>query len=141
MNKALSWQLASASAAGGSRYGFWTLGVMHRLGEGGAPPDYQQALQLFNMAAVLNLDAAQFMLGYAYFYGLGIAGNLSQAMRWFNMGAVQGHPDSCYMVGRCMELADHGAVGRTNAIRWYQRAFAAGHAESAVELFGQICSS
>jgi TPR repeat protein len=52
VNKALSWQLASSSAAAGSRYGFWTLGVMHRLGEGGAPRDYQQALQFFNMAAV-----------------------------------------------------------------------------------------
>jgi TPR repeat protein len=139
-NKLLSWQMASASAAGGSRYGFWTLGVMHRLGDGGAPHDYQQALQLFNMAAVLNLDAAQFMLGYSYFYGLGIVEDHTQAMRWFNMAAAQGHPDSCYMVGRCMELANHGSIGRTNAIRWYQRAFAAGHPESAVELFGQHCS-
>ncbi len=141
VNKPLSWQMASASAAGGSRYGFWMLGVMHRLGDGGAPQDYQQALQLFNMAAVLNLDAAQFMLGYSYFYGLGIVEDHTQAMRWFNMAAAQGHPDSCYMVGRCMELANYGAIGRTNAIRWYQRAFAAGHPESAVELFGQRCSS
>jgi TPR repeat protein len=93
------------------------------------------------LVQVLNLDAAQFMLGYSYFYGLGIAEDHSQAMRWFNMAAAQGHPDSCYMVGRCMELANQGAMGRTNAIRWYQRAFAAGHPESAVELFGQTCSS
>ena len=92
------------------------------------------------MAAVLNLDAAQFMLGYAYFYGLGINEDLSQALRWFNMSAAQGHPDSCYMVGRCMERANMGA-DRTSAIRWYERAFAAGHSESALELYGQTCSS
>ena len=140
-NKCLALQLARSSVAGGSRYGFWCLGVMYRLGEGGAPRDNQQALQLFNMAAVLNLDAAQFMLGYAYFYGLGLAEDHTQALRWFNMSAAQGHPDSCYMVGRCMERADTGVIGRTNAVRWYERAFAAGHPESAVELYGQTCSS
>ena len=136
LDKSLSLELARASAAEGSRYGFWTLGVMHRLGEGGAPRDYQQALQLFNMAAVLNLDAAQFMLGYAYFYGLGIVEDHAQALRWFVMAAAQGHPDSCYMVGRCMELTNGGAVGRTSAISWYQRACASGHPESSLELYG-----
>jgi TPR repeat protein len=141
MNKTLALQLARSSVVGGSRYGFWCLGVLYRLGEGGAPRDQQQALQLFNMAAVLNLDAAQFMLGYAYFYGLGINEDLSQAFRWFNMSAAQGHPDSCYMVGRCMERANLGPPGRTSAIRWYERAFAAGHPESAVELYGQTYNS
>jgi hypothetical protein len=141
MNKIIALQLARSSVAGGSRYGFWCLGVMYRLGEGGVPRDQQQALQLFNMAAVLNLDAAQFMLGYAYFYGLGIKEDFSQALRWFNMSAAQGHPDSCYMVGRCLERTNMGGPGRASAIRWYERAHAAGHPESAVELYGQTCSS
>jgi hypothetical protein len=108
LDKSLSLELARASVAGGSRYGFWALGVMHRLGEGGAHRDYQQALQFFNMAAVLNLDAAQFMLGHAYFYGLGIVEDHAQALRWFVMAAAQGHPDSCFMVGRSMELTNVG---------------------------------
>jgi TPR repeat protein len=139
IDKSLSLQLACASAAGDSRYGFWTLGLLHRLGEGGAFRDTQYSLELFNFAAALNLDAAQFMIGYAYFYGLGISTDVSQALRWFSMAAAQGHPDSCYMVGRCLEHSG-SLVGRTNARCWYHRAFAAGNPESAVELYGQGCS-
>jgi TPR repeat protein len=135
-DKPLSLQLARVSALGGSRYGMWTLGVLHRLGDGGAGRDPYQAMQLFGTAATLNLDAAQFMLGYAHFYGIGVADDITQALQWFHAAAAQGHPDACYMVGRCMERLSDDASGRAAAVHWYQRAKAAGHAEAVVELYG-----
>jgi hypothetical protein len=101
------------------------LGVLHSLGDGGAGRDPYQAMQLFGTAATLNLDAAQFMLGYAHFYGIGVADGITQALQWFHAAAAQGHPDAWYMVGRCMERLGDDARGRAAAVHWYQRAKAA----------------
>jgi len=52
---------------------------------------YQEVFQLLYPLAVSGNDQAQYVLGYLYFYGLGMEKNEKLAMDWIQRAAAQGN--------------------------------------------------
>lgn len=68
--------------------------------------DTALAVGFYERAAEQGLAEAQFLLGYSYFMGEGVARNYTQAATWFKRSAAQNHLKAeynlayCYMNGR-----------------------------------------
>ncbi len=95
-----SLQLARESSAKGSSYGQLTLGFLLLCVVDGLELEDGQALELFMLAAGQNLDMAQFQLGEMYYYGFGIAEDISEAQRWYQLAATQGNLEASYRVAQ-----------------------------------------
>jgi uncharacterized protein len=54
------------------------------------PPDYQEAIRLFNSAAEQNLLAAQCNLGHMYHTGKGVPVDYARAVDLYRQAAAQG---------------------------------------------------
>ncbi len=128
---ARSLELARKSSEKGSRYGQYVLGWLYRLGIGGVGRNPAQALALYRLAAVLNHDGAQFILGGMYRFGDGVAQDFAEALRLFQLAAAQGNPTALYNVAFCHEWGLGVPASNAEAIRWYRRAQAAGHPNAA----------
>jgi TPR repeat protein len=126
--------LARDSSMSGSKYGQYTFGRTHHLGEGGLARDDAQAVALYRLAAAQGLDGAQLSLGYMYDNGYGVPQDYAEALRLFKLASAQGFPRALYQVGDFYEYGRSVAVDVAEAIRWYRRAQAAGHPLAAAKL-------
>jgi TPR repeat protein len=93
----------------------------------GVVPDYAQALAMCQLAAVQNLDWAQWKLGFMYDRGNSVAQDLAEALRLYHLAAAQGHPAALYHVAYCHEEGRGVPENKAEAIRWYRRAQEAGY--------------
>jgi len=123
---ALSLELARESSGRGSRYGQFTLGVLHRNGLGVVAEDNAQAAAFYRLAAAQGLDGAQCVLGSMYYDGEGVAQDHAEALRWYQLAAAQGDPVALYNVACSHERGRGVRKNKAAAIRWYRRAQAAG---------------
>jgi TPR repeat protein len=131
---ARSLELAYESSGKGSRYGQFVLGELYEVGVGGVAQDGAQALALYRLAAVQNLDHAQWKLGYMYEQGNSVAQDRAEALRLYQLAAAQGLPWALYHIAHCHELGLGVPENKDEAIRWYRRAQAAGHTGAALML-------
>jgi TPR repeat protein len=93
-----SLELARKSSAKGSSYGQLTLGFLLLSVVDGLELEDDQALELFRLAAGQGLDMAQFQLGEMYYYGFGIAEDITEAQRWYQLAATQGYPEALHRI-------------------------------------------
>jgi TPR repeat protein len=134
-NDARSLEFARESSGRGSRYGQFTLGLLHRWGRGALAKDVAQGVALYRLAAAQGLDGAQFQLGELYFSGYAdMARDLAGSLRWYQLAAAQGHPEAFYWVAFCHETGEGVRKNKAEAIRWYRRAQAAGNPAAAHKL-------
>ncbi|HHH49344.1 MAG TPA: sel1 repeat family protein [Gammaproteobacteria bacterium] len=54
--------------------------------------DYAGAADLMRVLARRGHLEAQYVLGYMYYYGLGVPRNEKEAIRWITTAAARGHP-------------------------------------------------
>jgi len=127
-----SLELARESSGRGSKYGQFTLGELHKFGEGGLAKDYAQAVAFWQLAAAQGLDGAQSELGNMYLCGWGVARDSAEALRLYHLAAAQGHPGALCDVGDRIGLGV--GVDVAEAIRWYRRAQAAGDPNATARL-------
>jgi hypothetical protein len=93
-----SLELARESSAKGSSYGQLTLGFLLLSVVDGLEMEDCRALELFRLAAGQGLDMAQFQLGEMYYYGFGIAEDITEAQRWYQLAATQGYPEALHRI-------------------------------------------
>jgi TPR repeat protein len=115
-------QLASKSAAAGSRYGQYAMGRLHF-----DEQDDSRAAGLFRQAAAQRLDAAQWCLGFLHQHGKGVNQNVNEALHWYRLAADQGLPLAYVSVAQMYERGEGVQVDRASAVRLYRLALAAGH--------------
>ena len=127
-------ELARESAGRGSRYGQYTLGVLHHQGKGGLACDRAQALEFYRLAAAQGLHAAQLSLGSMYGFGYGVARNEAEALRLYQLAAAQGNPAALYQVAMSYEIGTGVCENKAEAICWYRRAQTAGFQGAADDL-------
>lgn len=71
--------------------------------------DYDAATEFFRIAAQEGNSEAQFCLGRAYYFGMGVEQNFQEAVKWFRLAADQGNPQGqfhlsiCYLNGEGIE--------------------------------------
>jgi TPR repeat protein len=115
-------QLASKSAAAGSRYGQYAMGRLHF-----DEQDDSRAAGLFRQAAAQRLDAAQWCLGFLHQHGKGVNQNVNEALHWYRLAADQGLPLAYVSVAQMHERGEGVQADRASAVRLYRLALAAGH--------------
>lgn len=117
---ALGLHLAQVSAAAGSQYGHFVLGVAHV--QGGNHQDFVQAVGHLRMAASRGLASAQHNLGTMYMNGQGLPQDHKEALKLFHIAASQEYSPAHYALGHAFENGLGVPVHLPNAVRWYQSA-------------------
>jgi hypothetical protein len=116
----LGLHLARESAAAGSHYGHFVLGVAHF--QVGTPQDYVQAVAHWRMAASKGLASAQYNLGTMYMNGLGLLQDHAEAFKLFQLAASQEYSPAQYSLGHIFENGLGVPVDLPKAVQLYQSA-------------------
>jgi len=66
--------------------------------------DYAGSAGLMRTLAGRGHLQAQYVLGYMYYYGLGVPRNEKEAIRWITTAAVRGYPKAM----KALEVLDEG---------------------------------
>jgi len=126
--------LARVSAGKGSRYGQYTLALLHRKSRGKITRDVAKAVAFYQLASAQGLDAAQCELGNILIHGRVLARNYAEGLRLCHLSAAQGYTRAFNSVAECHESGWGVAADASEAIRWYRRAEAAGDYDAANRL-------
>ena len=94
--------------------------------------DYETALRIFGVEAVLGNAAAQSNLGVMFETGLGTPSNFRLAVTWYQKAAEQGHADGQRNLGKMYALGIGLLEDYVIAHMWFNLAAARG-AEDAVK--------
>lgn len=86
-----------------------------------SPPDYQEAVALFEEAANQDHAEGQYWLGVCHFHGLGIKENNTEAFTLFMKSANHGSSNGQYMVGVCYLEGWGVRQNRTAAVDWLKK--------------------
>jgi hypothetical protein len=117
---ALGLHLARESAAAGSRYGHFVLGVAHL--QGGSQQDYVQAVAHWRLAASQGLASAQHNLGTMYSRGTGLPQDHAEALKLYQLAASQEYSAAQYSLGHIFENGLGVAIDLPRAAQLYQSA-------------------
>ena len=104
-----------------------------------SPPNYNQAFQWYEQAAMAGYSQAQNNIGIMYKRGQGVEQSDEKAREWYEMAAKQGHAVAQYNLGNMI----YGGQGRgtapndAEAMAWLSKAHAQG-IEEAKESMDQI---
>ena len=97
----LGMHLAQESAAAGSCYGHFVLGVAHLKGEN--QQDRVQAVSHWRLAASQGLASAQHNLGTMYTNGQGLPQDHAAALKLYQLAASQDYSPAHYSLGHVYE--------------------------------------
>jgi TPR repeat protein len=77
---------------------------------------------------------AQFKLGYAYHFGVGVDKNVYQAIEWYRKAGNYSHPAAQTNLGYIYETGPEAVKDLHEAVKWYMRAAVSGNPEGAFNL-------
>jgi len=121
-------------AAKGDAIAQFYLGRMHVQGKGNFKPDYTEAFAFTLKSAEQELAEAEDLLGFMYYYGLGVAPDQKVAAGWLSKAAEQGVVEAQNNLGRLYDKGEGVPQDRVQAYKWFKLALNAGHEASAVRL-------
>ena len=90
--------------------------------------EYDKAVPMFQRLAQGGDMKVQFVLGYCYDEGQGVAQDYTQAVYWYRKSAEQGYARAQYNLGYCYKKGQGVAQDYTQAVYWYRKAAEQGHA-------------
>jgi TPR repeat protein len=129
-DKARGLALGIESAAAGSCFGQYVVGLCCRSGSCGVAQDEDEAVQLFSLAAAQGNAAAQTSLGKMLHVSQGVVQDYAEAVRLYRLAVAQGHPTAQYNLGYMFEHGQGVAQDYDEAERLYSHAAAQGHARA-----------
>jgi len=109
------------------------LGMLYSRGLG-TRPDAALALSLFEQAAALGYDRANYHLGRAYLYGEGVDKNLAQARTALTAAAQQGNAYAMMTLAASYRHPHVIEPQAELARAWYEKSYAAGEAGGLLSL-------
>ena len=121
-------------AAKGDAIAQFYLGRMHMQGLGSFKPDYNEALIFTRKAAEQGLAEAEDLLGFLYYYGIGVAQDHKQAAEWLLKAAEQGMSEAQSNLGLLYEKGEGVPQDWVQAYKWYNLALNGGEEAAAVRM-------
>ena len=109
----------------GSPTAQYRLGLFY-IGQDGAAPDYDKAMQWFQTASDQGFAPAMHSMGVMYYLSQGVEQDHVKAMKWFRRAALLGHPDSQANMGAMYARGDGVEPDPVEAWAWYALAARAG---------------
>ena len=101
--------------------------------------DYATAMRLWQPLAEQGDADAQFILGYMYNKGEGVAENDAEAVKWYRKAADQGYAEAQNNLGAMYDKGYGVAENDAEAAKWYRKAADQGHADAQYNL-GLSCT-
>lgn len=101
------------------------LGILHSTGRG-VSQDQALAFSLFEEAANLEYDRAQYHVGYAYLHGQGVEKNVAAAREWLARAAAEGHSVAMVNLAASYRRQFIADPQPELALSWYEKAYANG---------------
>ena len=95
------------------------LGRIYMQGLGSFKPDYNKALELTRKAAKQGLAEAEELLGFLYYYGLGVPQDNKQAVEWLRKAAIHGVAEAQDNLGYLYEKGQGVPQDWVQAYQWY----------------------
>jgi TPR repeat protein len=94
-----------------------------------APPGgpYADAMGWYQREAEGGNPRAQFLYGYRFEIGEGVALDAALARSWYAKAASQGERRAQYRLARLYQIGEGGAVDEPAALAWFRAAAQAGH--------------
>jgi TPR repeat protein len=118
--------LARDSAAGGSCFGQFVMGMLHHVGWE-VVQDYNEAGRMYQAAAAQGHAVAQCNLGCMFDHDQLHAGDSgAEAVRLWRLAAAQGHAGAQFNLGALFETGRRVPRDTAEAARWYRLAAATG---------------
>jgi TPR repeat protein/tRNA A-37 threonylcarbamoyl transferase component Bud32 len=129
--KSFSW--FKESSFHGNLYAKYSLGYMHKLGQGVAL-DYKKALICFQIAAEKGYLTAQCELANMYKSGQGVSQDYTTAYKWYQKAAIQGNLSAQFELGNMYEKGRGVIQNYHSAIWWFKKAANKGYEEAQFHL-------
>jgi tRNA A-37 threonylcarbamoyl transferase component Bud32 len=98
----------------------------------GVRPDFAQARESYEKAAVAGHPGAQYALGLMSRLGRAGPQDYAAARKWFEKAAVQGLADAQYAIGLMCDLGQGLGQDLVEARKWFEKAAGQGHVEAQV---------
>ena len=89
---------------------------------------YKNALKWLKMAEKHGNAEALTLIGYCYYYGLGVSRDYSEAYRYYHLAADKGVINAQYLLGIAYETGDEVTKDIDEAVSWYLKCAEQGHA-------------
>ena len=106
-------------AARGDAIAQFYLGRIYMQGLGSFKPDYSKALELTRKAAKQGLAEAEELLGFLYYYGLGVPQDNKLAVEWLRKAALHGVAEAQDNLGYLYEKGQGVPQDWVQAYQWY----------------------
>ena len=97
------------------------LGRIYMQGLGSFKPDYNKALGFTRKAAMQGLAEAEELLGFLYYYGLGVPQDQKQAVEWLRKAALHGVAEAQDNLGYLYEKGQGVPQDWVQAYQWYNQ--------------------
>ena len=117
----------------------YTLGDMHRIGEG-VKQDYEEALKWYRKAAEAGFADAQYNLGNMHRTGFGVEQDHVEAAKWFRKAAEAGHAMAQFNLGNMYRNGRGVEQDHVEAAKWIQKSAEAGDAMAQNNLGAIYCN-
>ena len=95
--------------------------------------DDEKAARWYRKSAEQGNAEAQFNLGVAYYYGIGVSRDYAEAARWFSRSAWQGNSDAQGWLGNLYKEGQGVTRDYHEAVKWYRKSAEQGNAVSQLE--------
>jgi hypothetical protein len=115
-------ELGRESAAAGSCFGQFVVGVCYYNGYGGVARDFAEAARVYRLAADQGHALAQYFLGLMFEYGQGVAQDYAEAVRLYRLAADQGLADAQSDLGAMFSKGQGVAKDNAEAAQLYRLA-------------------
>lgn len=120
------------------------MGYLYYHGDNEVKQDYKQAIYWFRKASHLGDHEADYVIGYAHYYGLGVAENRQTSYRYFLKSARQGFPPALHYMAKLRLQGFTNIPNRCqDAVNWLYKAsrsnFAVAQAQIADAFKQGIC--
>ncbi|KAI9208768.1 uncharacterized protein BJ171DRAFT_565222 [Polychytrium aggregatum] len=99
-----------------------------------------EAFEWYSKSANKGNSYGEWMVGFCYYDGIGVAQDYVKAAEWFRKSAEQGNRYGQYWLANCYEYGEGVAKDIDTAIVWCRRAAEQGEQDAAVNL-GFLCRS
>jgi TPR repeat protein len=124
-NEARGFALGRESAAVGSSFGLYVIGICYFKGIV-VSKDKIEAGKWFFLAAEKKHENSQLQLGVMFQSGQGVTHNYTEAMQWYLLAATQGNAEAQISLGEMFACGFGVAQDNAEAVRWYRLAAAQG---------------
>lgn len=130
--KAIEWSKKASEK--GDKRSMVLMGTLYYYGRGGVAVNYEEAVNMYSMAAERGDSDGMWRLGVCYMLGNGVTQNYAKAFELYQNAANNNNSEGQWHMGECYRYGRGVSINIKEALKWYKKAAGQGH-EKAKEMY------